>query len=105
MPIAVVVRVISPIIRWTIRSVVRSPEEAEKPIYNEKSTERKDVASKSRSYKPSKQKVNNTKQHSYSSKSNTSKSYQSKGRSVKSNQRSYTSDSQSKSQQKISKSH
>jgi len=78
---------------------------SEKPIYNEKSTERKDVASKSRSYKPSKQKANNTKQHSYSSKSNTSKSYQSKGRSAKSNQRSNTSDSQSKSKPKISKSH
>lgn len=78
---------------------------SEKPVYNEKSTERKDVASKYRSYKPSKPKVNNTKQHSYSSKSNTSKSYQSKSRSAKSKQRSYTSDSQSKSQQNISKSH
>jgi len=75
-----------------------------KPAYNKKSSERKNVASKSRSYQPGKPKANKAKQGSFSSKSNTSKSYQSKSRSAKSNQSSYASNSRSKSQQNTSKS-
>ena len=55
-----------------------------KPVYAKKSSDRTNVASKSRSNQPGKSKVNNTKQSSNSSKFNTSKSYQSKSRSVKS---------------------
>ena len=80
-----------------------STSETRKPDYNKKSSERKNVVSKSRSYQPDKPKANGTKQSSYSSKSNTSKSYQSKSRSAKSNQKSYASNSRSKSQQNISK--
>ena len=69
-----------------------------KPVYTRKSSERKNVASESRSYPSVKPKVNNTKQRSYGSKSDNSKSYQSKSRSAKSNQRSYASTSRSKQQ-------
>jgi len=80
-----------------------SSSETRKPVYNKKPAERKNVASKSRSYRSSKPKADNTKQRSYSSKSNTSKSYQSKSRSAKSNQKSYASNSRSKSQQNTAK--
>jgi hypothetical protein len=76
---------------------------SEKPVYNKRSFETKDVASKSRSYQSSKPEVNDTKQRSYSGKSNTSKSYQSKSMSAKSNQKSYAFNARHNSKQYTSK--
>jgi hypothetical protein len=73
-----------------------------KPIYTKKVSERKNVASESRSKPAAKPKVNNTKQGSYGSMSDNSKSYQSKSRSATSNQRSYASTSRSQQQQTAS---
>ena len=87
----------------TRRSNENIASKSEKPVYNNNSRERRNVASKSRSYQPVKPKANNTKQRSYGSKSGTSKNYQSKNKSAKSNQRSYASNSQSKQQQMASK--